>query len=110
MTYRERAVGTVELRREGLYWRILCRCRMVDGEIHRLYADGKKIGVLAPDRGELILETKVVAKRLRPGCAFSLDEDRREFIPIHPGEAFACLDKVRQSKLAFREGEPGMVT
>lgn len=102
------AVGRVRLIREGLYYRIFCRCDLADGEIHRLYAGGENLGVLIPDRGELTLESKVAAKRLKPGCAFSLDENRREFIPIHPGEAFPCLEKVRQSKLAFREGEPGL--
>ena len=102
------SVGRVEISREGLYYRIRCRCPVADGKIHRLYAGDENLGVLIPDRGELTLESKVAAKRLKPGCAFSLDENRREFIPIHPGEAFPCLEKVRQSKLAFREGEPGL--
>ena len=101
-------VGTVELNREGLYYRIICRCRVHDSEIHRLYADGEKIGVLIPDRGELVLETKVAAKRLKGGCAFSLDENRKTFIPIRPGKEFAHLDKVRQVRLAFRDEEPGI--
>ena len=103
-----RAVGTVKLRREGLYYRLVCCCRVPDGQIHRLYGDGERLGVLIPDRGELTLETKVAAKRIRPGCAFSLDETRGTFIPIHPGEAFGHLGKLRLAKLAFREGEPGL--
>ena len=101
--------GTVEVKREGLYCRILCRCRGDDGKIHRLYAENEKIGVLVPDRGGLILETKVAAKRLKEGCAFTLDEKQPNFIPIRPGEAFAHLEKVRSAKLAFRHGEPGMI-
>ena len=103
-----RAVGNVKLIREGLYYRLICSCHMADGQIHRLCADGEKIGVLIPDRGELTLETKVAAKRINPGCAFSLDEPREKFIPIHPGEAFGHLGKLRLAKLAFREGEPGI--
>lgn len=101
-------VGRVEVKREGLYCRISCRCRAADGQIHRLYADREKLGVLIPERGELVLETKVTAKRLKDGCVFSLDENRREFIPIRPGEGFPHLDKVRLMKLAFRDGEPGI--
>ena len=108
VTYAGQAVGTVELSREGLYYRIICRCRVSDSEIHRLYADGEKIGVLIPDGGELVLNTKVAAKRLKEGCTFSLDENSKQFIPIRPGEAFAHLDKVRLGRLAFRDGEPGM--
>lgn len=101
-------VGIAEVKREGLYCRLSCRCRMVDSQVHRLCADGEKIGVLIPDRGELVLETKVAAKRLKEGCVFSLDENMGQFIPIRPGEAFPHLDKLRMGKLAFRDGEPGM--
>lgn len=103
------AVGTVEIKREVLYCRVSCRCPMVDGEIHRLYADGEKLGVLVPDRGALTLDTKVAAKRLKEGCAFTLDGQTEKFIPIRPGEAFVHLDKLRMAKLTFRDGEPGML-
>ena len=102
-------VGNVEMRREGLYCRISCRCQRYDDEIHRLYADGEKIGVLIPEGEELVLETKVAAKGLKEGCSFSLDENRGNFVPIRPGEAFAHLDKVRQGRLAFRDGISGML-
>lgn len=108
VTYEGQAVGTVELTREGLYYRVYCRCRVPDNAIHRLYAGGEKIGVLMPDRGELVLDTKVAAKRLMDGSAFSLDESRLEFIPIRPGEPFSHLDKIREAKLLFRDGEWGM--
>ena len=101
-------VGTVQIRREGLYCRISCRCRVADQEIHRLYAGEEKLGVLIPENCELMLETRVAAKRRKPGCCFTLDEQRGEFIPIRPGEAFGHLDKVRMAKLAFRDGEPGV--
>ena len=101
-------LGTVELRREGLYYHLSCRCRMVDSQVHRLYADGEKIGVLLPKNGQLTMETRVAAKRLKPGCVFSLEERKGIFIPIRPGEAFAYLDKLRLGKLSFREGEPGL--
>ena len=108
VTYGENTVGTVKLEREGLYYRLSCRCRVRDNEMHRLYADGEKIGVLIPENGDLVLETKVAAKRLKVGCSFSLEEKVRNFIPIHPGEAFGHLGKLRLAKLAFREGEPGI--
>ena len=108
VTYGENTVGTVQLEREGLYLRLRCRCRVQDNAIHRLYADGEKIGVLIPEKGDLVLETKVAAKRLKKESTFSLEEKGRNFIPIHPGEAFGHLGKLRLAKLAFREGEPGI--
>lgn len=101
-------VGRVEIRREGLYCWIRCRCKRYDDEIHRLYADGEKIGVLIPEGAELVLETRVAAKRLKEDCGFSLDEDRENFIPIYPGEAFEHLDKLRQGKLIIKNGVPAM--
>ena len=108
VSYRGDSVGGVKVRKEGLYCRIVCRCRLPDGKIHRLYADGENIGVLIPDGGELVLDTKVAAKRLKEGCSFSLDEKRGEFIPIRSGEPFDYLGKVRLGKLAFRDGDPGL--
>ncbi len=102
-------VGIVELKREGLYCRLSCHCRMIDREIHRLYADDEKIGVLVPDKGELILQARVAAKRLKPGCKFTLEGRGRIFIPIRPGEDFSHLDKLRTGRLAFRDGEPGLL-
>ncbi len=102
-------IGSAEVKREGLYFRVSCRCRMVDQEIHRLYAGDERIGVLIPENGVLTLETRVAVKRLKPGCAFTLGECRGNFFPIRSGEAFEYLDKVRLGRLAFREGEPGLM-
>lgn len=110
VTYCGQPVGTVELRREGLYIRIVCRCRVADGQIHRLYTEGENLGVLIPDRGELVLETKVAAKRIKPGCAFDLDGKTDRFIPIRPGEAFAHLDMLRTGRMVIQNGEMGMVS
>ena len=107
--YEGRAIGTVELHKEGLYYRIHCVCQVPDGEIHRLYADDEKLGVLIPERDELVLDTRVAAKRLKADCLFSLNENRVEFIPIRRGEAFPKLEKLREGTLGFREGEPGLL-
>lgn len=109
VTYRGQTVGTAEITREGLYLRICARCRVSDNEIHRLYADGEKIGVLMPDRGGLVLETRIPAKRLKEGCAFSLDEKAEQFIPIRPGKTFPHLDKVRSGRIGFRDGIHGLI-
>ena len=102
-------VGTVQVKREGLYYRISCRCRVADGEIHRLWAGGEKLGVLIPEKGELTLRTKVAAKRMKDGCAFTIGENSGKFIPIRPGEAFEHLDKLRKGKLVFQNGQPGLL-
>ena len=104
--YEGRAVGTVELIRQGLYYLVHCVCTVADGEIHRLYAEDEKLGVLIPEGDSLVLKTRVAAKRLKEGCTFSLDENAVEYIPIRKGEPFPRLEKVREGKLIFRDGEP----
>lgn len=109
ITYRGQTVGTVDVTREGLYCRIRARCRVSDKKIHRLYAGGEKLGVLMPDREELVLECRIPAKHLRTGSGFSLDENRGEYIPIRQGTPFLRLDKIRMGKLDFRDGVPGLL-
>ena len=101
-------VGRVLLCREGLYYRISCRCDLTDGEIHRLYADEENLGVLIPDSGELKLETKVAVKRILPGSLFTLEGNPQKWIPIHTGEPFEALDKLRTGKLVIRDGKMGL--
>lgn len=108
VTQSGQVVGRVEVCREGLYCRISCCCRRNDDEIHRLFAGGEKLGVLIPEGNELVLKTRVAAKRLKEGCGFSLDEKKGDFIPIRSGEPFYHLHEVRQGRLAFREENPGM--
>ena len=109
VTYRGQTVGTVDVTREGLYRRIRARCRVSGSEIHRLYADGEKLGVLIPDRGGLMLETRIPAKRWKNVPVFTLDANKGEFIPIRMEEKFSRLYQVRGGRLAFRGGEPGLL-
>ena len=105
-----RTVGTAEVKREGLYYRIFCRCRVAGEGIQRLYAGGEKIGVLIPESGELTLNTKVAAKRLNEGCDFTIGENTGCFYPICPGEPFEHLDKLRAGRLSWRDGQAGLLT
>ena len=109
VTHGGQVIGNVKMHREGLYCRVSCRCRRFDDEIHRLYANREKIGVLIPEGEELTLITMVAAKRLKDGCIFSLEENRGDFIPIRPGEAFAYLDKLRSGHLGFRGEILGLI-
>lgn len=109
VTKEGQAVGTVQVTKEGLYYRLFCRCRVADGEIHRLYAGSEKLGVLIPEKRELTLRTKVAAKRLMPGCTFTIGENSGCFYPIRPGEAFDHLDKLRTGRLGWRDGRAGLL-
>lgn len=108
VTLHGQKIGTVEVKQEGLYCRLSCRCRIVEGEIHRLWAGGEKIGVLIPEKGMLALDTKVTAKRLQNNCRFTLGEYRGNFYPICPGAPFVYLHKLRSGRLEVRDGIYGL--
>ncbi len=106
VTYLGQAVGTVEVKQEGLYLHILCRCAPC-GEMLRLYAGEEKLGLMMPSQGRLTLETKVPAKRIAKGCAFTL-RGREKIIPIQAGRPFAHLQKLKTAKLVIQNGEMGI--
>lgn len=68
VTYEGAPIGKTELRRQGLYCWITCRCRIPDDEMYRLAAawtDGwLNIGILIPDSDGLILKKSFPAKHL----------------------------------------------
>lgn len=108
------AAGDAQLRREGLYTHIFCRCIAPEGKIWRLFCGSERIGVLVPGAGGLVLETKVASKRLHNGCKFYLRDcaepnPSEHFFSIREGEEFPALEWVRQGVLAFREGVPGLL-
>jgi hypothetical protein len=54
------------------------------------------------------LDTKLPARRLKPGVLFSLDKNSVDFIPIIDGVCFQYLHRLRTAKLSFRDGVPGL--
>ena len=108
------AAGEAQLRREGLYTHIFCRCIAPEGKIWRLVAGRERLGVLVPGAGGLVLETKVASKRLQKGCAWYLRDcaepnPPERFFPIREGEEFPALEQLRIGVLAYREGAPGLL-
>lgn len=104
-------VGEAILRRQGLYTSVFCRCRAPEGKIWRLFAGTERLGVLVPQGQELVLETKVAAKRLKEGCGLTIRDSPEAgwFIPIRPGEEFSAPDRIRGGVLAYRDGVPGLL-
>lgn len=105
--------GSVELRREGLYIRVFCRCRAPEGKIWRLFGGNQRLGVPMPRGDMLELETKVAAKRLEPGCGFYLRDGpcppQGRFVPIEENGGFPEPERLREGVFAIREGIPGVL-
>ena len=108
-------VGKVQLMQQGLYYRILCRCRIPLDQVCRLYAvsEGRKenLGVVVPEGDGFFLDRKIPAKRLGTGkLQFVLSTGGGTkcgtFVPIKPEEPFLYIDRL---KTAFLQSENGKI-
>lgn len=64
-------IGTAELRQQGLYCHVRCRCRLEGTGMQRLSLGvGKRVidlGILVPMSGEFGMDTRIAAKRIPEG-------------------------------------------
>lgn len=68
VTYENEPIGKAELRRQGLYELISCRCRVPDNELYRIIAVWENgwlnLGIPVPDMEGFVLKKSVPIKRL----------------------------------------------
>lgn len=109
--------GKVLVRRQGLYYHFHCRCRLEGGNIYRLMVTcgtrQENLGVLIPQDGSFVLDTKQPVKRIGEGdMSFSLvpkkESVRGTFVPICPEEPFAYISRLKTNFLVLRNGQPGI--
>lgn len=114
LRFGDRDVGTVSARREGLYVRFCCRCRLSGGIVCRVVlrrGDGEEnLGVLVPEDGGFLLSTRIPAKRLGDGgWEFQVvpcrPERKQIYAPIYPEEPFSYLERLKDAYLLRRDGE-----
>ena len=114
----DRLVGRMEVTQEGLYYRFSCRCRIPEGQVHRLgvrcgggYAE---LGVCVPVEGGFGLERRLKCKQFPPGRPeFQLyighQRPGKIFVPVYPEEPFSYLSRMKDAFLEIREGQMGVV-
>ncbi len=119
--------GTVQVTRQGLYYRFVCRCSLSGDVVCRLHVQcgdrQESLGVVVPMDGGFGLDTRLPVKRLGEGeLSFSLrpkheiinmpshQEQTGNFIPIYPEEPFAYIEKLKSAYLVRRNGEAGILT
>ena len=110
--------GKVQVIRQGLYYRFICRCRLSGKIMCRLIlrCGGKeeKLGLLVPMEGGFGLETRIPVKRFAPGKPEFFLRPRHEkpegnFAPIYPEEPFAYISRLKDAYLAVKNGQTGVV-
>lgn len=111
-------VGKVNLTKEGLYYRIFCRCRITGAGIFRLDAQcgGKRVnlGILVPEGDGFGLERRIPVKHLGDGeMTFQLMPgrdtlNRGTFVPIRAEEPFGYISRLKDSFLDYQDGQKGI--
>lgn len=113
-----RQSGKVQVQRQGLYYRFICRCQLTGDVVCRLYVScgGERVnlGVVVPVEGGFGLDTRLPAKRFRAGePAFSLipkhEAAAGQFAPIIPEEPFAYIERLKTSFLVKKYGQMGIL-
>lgn len=114
-----RQAGKVQLLRQGLYVRIICRCTVPGDQVLRLYAvlgdKRENLGVVVPDGDGFLLDKKIPAKRLGEGkLKFLLSSGSGQrpgkFVPICPEEPFFYIDRLKDAFLQSEHGKIGIRT
>lgn len=111
-------VGTATIEKQGLYYRICCRCKVSGEGMRRIVAIcGKQredLGICVPMDGDFGLDKKIPCKRFGTGTPeFSLlpkyPDMAGKFVPVYPDEPFAYMTRLKDAYLQIRDGQPGIV-
>ena len=114
----ERLCGKVQVQKENLYYRIICRCKINSELVCRLrvqFENGmENVGILTPVEDGFGLCTRLPVKRfLDKPIKFVLtpvSEGRKgQYIPILPEEPFGYIEKLKTSYLAKKDGSYGVL-
>ena len=104
--------GTAEVEREGLYFQIRIRCSgpariSVSGS-----AGERDLGICVPSEdGSFGMVTRIPIKQIGPdNICFQLEQKKKGFYLVVPGEPFLHLEKIRNSILACDNEKIGIQT
>ena len=111
-------IGKAEVLRQGLYYKIHCRCRLTGNVMYRLYVKGnsgeESLGVLVPLGSGFGLETRIPVKRVGEGELSFFVEPKHtassgEFMLVYPEEPFSYISRLKDAYLEYRDGQPGLI-
>ena len=118
ITLGDKPVGKAQVSREGLYYRIQCRCDLAGETVCRILVRcgnrEENLGVLVPQDGAFALETRISVKKIGEGTMAFLVVPRHRtpdagFIPLCPEEPFRYLSRLKDAYLVKRNGQTGIV-
>jgi len=114
----DKLLGKVNVTREGLYYRISCRCQLPGEGMHHLVlrCGGREInlGICVPMEGSFGVEKKIPCKSVEQGRPEFLLLPKHEsiqgkFVPIYPEEPFSYMERLKDAFLARQGDQLGIV-
>lgn len=115
----DQTIGTVDVSREGLYYRFRARCRLTGAVVCRAAVVcgnvQESLGVMVPvGSAEFGLDTRLPCKRFSEGKPKFLalprhGEVKGKFVPISPEEPFRYLQRLKDAYMEVRNGQVGVV-
>lgn len=124
VSFGNKNVGKVQVLRQGLYYRFVCRCALSGDVVCRLkvVCGGKEenLGIVVPMDDGFGLDTKLPVKRIGEGnmefylAPKGVAEAERiqpagQFVPIYPDEPFAYIARLKQAFFARQNGQVGVI-
>ena len=109
----------MQIQRQGLYLRLICRCAIPSDQVYRLYgvfaSKRENMGVLVPEGDSFSLDRRIPAKRFGEETPrFEVSSGQQvlpgEFIPICPEEPFFYIDRLKNAFLQKENGKIGIRT
>ena len=106
-------VGTAYIATQGLYYELICVCKMQDGVL-RVEADcgnrKENIGVCVPKDGKMVIRTRIPQKRLQGLVGFTIRQGtEKQWIPLKRGEPFPYLYRMKEACYTYSNGVPGLL-
>jgi len=108
-------VGNAEIRKEGMFYRFSCRCRLTGKGVYRVaVTDGQNkydLGICIPNGNSYSCVARLPCNRLN-GTDFLFlltDSKKKRGIPIATGKPFAYLDKLNTARLQITDGQAEII-
>ena len=111
-------IGSVELKKEGLYCRVYGKCTLTGSVTFMLKGVWKDktvpLGVFVPEGKFFIVSTRIPLKRLGEGQVQFFAEPKHStvtdrFVPLSPQEPCKWITRLSQCSYEVRFDQPGLV-
>ncbi len=111
------SVGQAQVEKQGMYYRIHCRCRLSGEVAYKVQMEGKDnthdLGLLVPENGAFCLTTRIPIKQAGDGQLRFTAIPRgvklpKNFVAIRADEPFAYLANLENAYLSRQNGVTGI--